>query len=354
MRWPRLIAVIVGSIAALLGADFAIACTRVLWADNGVAVVVGRNTDWAEDPRPNLWAFPRGIARSGLSGDDNSLAWTSKYGSVIASFYDLATIEGLNEKGLVAELLWLTEADYGKRDAKRPGLSLALWAQYMLDNFATVDEAVAALEKGEFQIVPLQHVPGAEGFATVHLSLSDAAGDSALVEVVDGGKLRIYHDRKYTVMTNSPPFPQQLANLKRYRAFGGTEPLPGTNDPADRFVRAAYYVQNLPKPKDLREAVAAILSIMRNVAQPFGRSTDPSHPEASGTYWRSVADSTDRVYFFESTVRPNIVWVRLDGLELGAGAPIRKLDLVNGGDLIGDVTTAFKPSEPFAFRGGEF
>ncbi len=350
----RLLSCAVVLLLLLGGIEIAAACSRVLWADNGQAVVVGRNTDWAEDPRPNLWAFPRGIARSGLSGDANSLTWTSKYGSLTASFYDLATIEGLNEKGLVAELLWLTEADYGKRDPKLPGLSLSLWAQYMLDNFATVAEAVAAMEKHDFQIVPMQHVPGTDAVATVHLSLSDATGDSAVVEIVDGGRLQIYHDRKYTVMTNSPPFAQQLANLKRYQGFGGTDALPGTNESADRFVRAAYYAQNLPKPKDQRETIARILSIMRNVAQPFTRSTDPSHPEASGTYWRSVTDSTNRVYFFESTLRPNIVWVRLDGLNLNPGAPVRKLDLVNGGDLIGDVTAAFRPSEPFAFRGGEF
>ena len=296
-------------------------------------------------PCPAAWRVP---------GDANSLTWTSTYGSVIATFYDLATLEGLNEKGLVANLLWLSEADYGKRDPKLPGLSLSLWAQYMLDRFATVAEAVAAMEKHDFQIVPLQHIPGTDAVATVHLSLSDATGDSALVEIADGGRLRIYHDRNYTVMTNSPPFPQQLANLKRYRDFGGTEPLPGTNEPADRFVRAAYYVRNLPQLKDLRETVAGILSIMRNVAQPFTRSTDPSHPEASGTYWRSVTDSTDRLYFFESTLRPNIVWVRLDGLDLSPGAPVRKLDLVNGGDLIGDVTADFKPSEPPAFREGGF
>jgi choloylglycine hydrolase len=186
------------------------------------------------------------------------------------------------------------------------------------------------------------------------LSLSDATGDSALAEIVDGGKLRVYHDRKYTVMTNSPPFPQQLANLKRYKEFGGTEPLPGTSEPADRFVRALYYLQNLPRPTDLRETYAWILSIMRNVAQPFTKSTDPAHPEAAGTYWRSVTDSTNRVYFFESTLRPNIVWVSLDAFALGPGAPAQKLDLVNGGDLIGDVTAAFKTSEPFAFREGGF
>ena len=85
--------------------------------------------------------FPRGIARSGLSGDDNSITWTSKYGSVAASAYDVGTADGLNEKGLVVNALWLAASDYGKRDPRVPGLSLSLWTQYMLDNFATVAEA---------------------------------------------------------------------------------------------------------------------------------------------------------------------------------------------------------------------
>jgi phage terminase large subunit-like protein len=50
---------------------------------------VGRNTDWAEDPHTNLWAYSLGVARSGLSGDANSLTWTSKYSSITASFYGL-------------------------------------------------------------------------------------------------------------------------------------------------------------------------------------------------------------------------------------------------------------------------
>jgi len=54
-------------------------------------------------------------------------------------------LTGIHEKGLGANLLWLTEADYGTRDAKVAGLSPALWAQYNLDNFATVAEAVAAM-----------------------------------------------------------------------------------------------------------------------------------------------------------------------------------------------------------------
>jgi len=90
----------------------------------------------------NLWALPRGIKRSGLAGK-NSLHWISKYGSVAAVVYGFASADGMNEKGLDANVLWLAEADFGSRDDKLPGLSLSLWAQYYLDNFATVAEAIA-------------------------------------------------------------------------------------------------------------------------------------------------------------------------------------------------------------------
>lgn len=72
----------------------------------------------------------------------------SKYGSVIASGYDIATTDGVNEKGLNANLLWLAESDYPNALAigEKPTLAISLWAQYMLDNFATVAEAVEFLE----------------------------------------------------------------------------------------------------------------------------------------------------------------------------------------------------------------
>lgn len=352
MKWIGLLSSSVALAVLFGGADLVFACSRVLWANNGQAVVVARNMDWVEDMHTNLWAFPRGIARSGLSGDNNSIAWTSKYGSVVSSSYDLGTADGLNEKGLIANLLWLANSGYGKRDLRVPGLSISLWAQYMLDNFATVAEVVAATERHDFQIVPASFkVAGVDEVVTVHLSLADASGDSAIIEITNGGTPHIYHDRSYVVMTNDPPFSEQLKNLRHYKGFGGTEPLPGTTEAADRFVRAAYYLQHLPKPHDYRETVAGILSVARNVSQPFG-SSDANHPDLSHTIWRTVADATDRIYFFESTLSPNIVWVRLDGLDLQAGAPVRELDLVHGGDLVGDVTASFKPSEPFAFRKG--
>ena len=46
-------------------------------------------------------------------------------------------------------------------------------------------------------------------------------------------------------------------------------PLPGTSEAADRFVRAAYYLANQTKPKDYRQTIARVLSIMHNVSQPL-------------------------------------------------------------------------------------
>ena len=100
--------------------------------------------DWKEDLLTNLWIFPRGMARDGGLGK-GSLEWTSKYGSLVASVYEGGTADGMNEKGLVANLLYLAESEYPKADPARPYISISTWVQYVLDNFATVAEAVTAL-----------------------------------------------------------------------------------------------------------------------------------------------------------------------------------------------------------------
>lgn len=329
---------------AIVSSTTAYPCSRALWADNGQAVVVGRNMDWSTDLPANLWVLPRGMKRNGLTGK-NTLEWTSKYGSMVASVRDIATVDGFNEAGLNANLLWLAETNYGERDEKLPGLMLSIWAQFMLDNFATVADAVKFIKTTPFQLVTMEF----EGRpATVHLSLADVSGDSAIIEYIDG-KARIHHSKDYKVMTNSPPFDQQLKQLSQYQDFGGTKPLPGTNDAADRFVRASYYLKQLPKPHNLRETLGSLLSVMRNVSQPFGLPDDPSKPNQSQTRWRTLIDLTNRTYFFESTLSPNIVWAHLNKFDLKPGAPVMKLDLIKNPDRIGDVSNQFVKAKPFTF-----
>ncbi|MBK3745918.1 linear amide C-N hydrolase, partial [Paraburkholderia aspalathi] len=279
---------------SLLASTAAEACTRFVYMGGNNQVITGRSMDWKSDVGTNLWVFPRGMERSGEAGP-NSVQWTSKYGSVIASGYDISTTDGMNEEGLVANVLWLVESSYPKYDGKTPGLTIAAWAQYMLDNFATVQEAVDTLQTLPFTIVT-DAVPGENRLATLHLSLSDASGDSAIVEYIDGKQV-IHHSRSYQVMTNSPIFEEQLALNSYWKEIGGMVMLPGTNRAADRFARASFYVDAIPKTTDPVETIASAFSVIRNASVPFGIST-PDQPNISSTRWRTVSDHKRKLYFF--------------------------------------------------------
>lgn len=326
---------------AFVGAS-ASACSRVLYTSkDGKFILVGRNMDWAEDLRSNLWVMPRGVKRDGMAAK-NSVAWTAKYGSLVVSGYDVGSTDGMNEKGLTANMLWLAESEYGKRDDKRPGLSVSQWLQFCLDSFATVDEAVKYFKANDVQILPASVGDSFKKAITVHLSLADKTGDTAVMECV-GSKIKMFHGPEARVMTNSPTFDKQVAGLKKYKGFGGKEELPGSTKAADRFVRAAYYLGRLPEPKNQRQAIAGVLGVMRNVAQPFGPAS-VDEPNTSATIWRTVADVTNRVYYFESSTSPNIIWVKLDKLDF---TKAQKLDLASNPDRVGDVSAEFKGAELF-------
>ena len=338
-----------GACVALLGAaGVADACTRFVYHGAGNEVMTGRSMDYKVDTDTHLWVFPRGMARDGAAGP-GSLQWTSRYGSVIASAYDIATTDGMNEAGLVANLLWLAESQYPQRGSGKPGMSISVWTQYMLDNFASVEEAVKVLAEEPFTLVS-GTLPGEDRVATLHLSLSDASGDSAIIEYIDGKQV-IHHSRAYTVMTNSPVFEQQLALESYWRQIGGTVMLPGTNRAADRFARAAFYIDAIPKSTDPVESTASVFGVIRNVSVPYGITT-PDQPNISSTRWRTVADQTRRRYYFESALAPNVFWVDLDKFDFSPGSgQVKRLDLGQHQRTIysGEASGQFKPARPFPF-----
>ncbi|WP_353123832.1 linear amide C-N hydrolase [Dysgonomonas capnocytophagoides] len=323
------------------------ACTRVVYKGEDNLILTARSMDWKEDIKSNIWVFPRGMDRDGAVGP-NSLKWKSKYGSVITSAYDISSTDGINEKGLVANLLWLAESEYPTWNQKTPGLTIAAWVQYVLDSFATVDEAVKALEKQTFEIVS-DKMPDGSRMATLHLSISDALGDNAIFEYI-GGKLVIHHDKSYQVMTNSPIFDKQLALNEYWKEIGGTVMLPGTNRAADRFVRASFYTNAIPKTSDTRIGVASVFSVIRNCSVPFGIST-PDQPNISSTRWRTVSDHKNLVYFYESVLTPNTFWLELKDIDFSENAPVKKLNLENNETYKGNAASSLVNATPFVFAG---
>jgi penicillin V acylase-like amidase (Ntn superfamily) len=254
-------------------------------------MLVARSMDWATTAEPVLTVFPRGLARDGGNAGpmtvvaDNPARWTSQYGSVVTTIYGIGTADGINERGLAAHMLYFPPADYGPRDPAKPGVQAALWAQYALDNAATVEEALASLAR--IQIVKVEiEVHGQTQRGTVHLALEDATGDSAILEYLDG-KLVVHHGREFRVMTNAPQYdkPLELLGQRDFANPTMETQVPGNVNPRDRFQRATYYVSVLTKPKTEREGIAGMFgssaasrfpSALPSTARPSTRSTELS------------------------------------------------------------------------------
>uniref|UniRef100_UPI003BA9E3DC linear amide C-N hydrolase n=1 Tax=Stappia sp. TaxID=1870903 RepID=UPI003BA9E3DC len=331
------------------------ACTRAVYVGKDGTVITGRNMDWVEDMQTDLWVFPRGMERSGNAGP-NSPTWTAKYGSVIASGYNIASADGMNEKGLVTNLLYLAEADYGN-DSDEPPMTVGTWAQYVLDNFATVAETVEAMETMPLHIVAPKLPNGSA--ATLHLSVSDPSGDSAIFEYLNG-ELVVHHGKDYTVMTNSPTYDKQLALTAYWDNIGGNAFLPGTVTAADRFVRASFLLGAMKKETDkniiaavpdqsyANQAVGQTLSLMRGVSVPLGIST-PDKPNIASTLWRTAADQTNLVYYFDSATTPNTFWVDFSDLDFSEGASPKKLPIAGGKYYAGNAAGHFVEAKPFEF-----
>lgn len=326
------------------------ACTRIVYqGTNNSNVITARSMDWKDEIDANLWIFPRGMERNGSVGS-NSVTWSSKYGSVITSAWDIATTDGINEKGLVANILWLVETEYAHFNpaGNKKGITISAWAQYVLDNFATVDETVKALEKEEFVVVS-DYIPGTQKFATLHLSISDATGDNAIFEYING-KLVIHHGNQYNIMTNSPIFNEQLAISEYWGAVAGTEFLPGTNRAPDRFRRAGYYIKAIPQDTDARTAIASVFSVIRNCSVPYGISSE-TEPNISSTRWRSVSDQKNLMYFFETVKTPNTFWVDLKKVDFSKKGKVKRLSVSKNETYSGETSALFKDSKPFTFLG---
>ncbi|WP_308387713.1 linear amide C-N hydrolase [Acidithiobacillus sp. AMEEHan] len=345
MRAPRSFSLIFGLALVGLAAN-AQACTRVVYHGEDGLNITGRTMDWRDPMNTRLWLFPAGLKENGGAGD-NSAAWTSRYGSVVVTSLNAAVSDGMNQKGLVANMLWLNASKYPDQcAANEKRLAISAWAQYFLDNFATVQEAIASLKTHPVCLISAP-IPGTDRFTTLHLSLSDASGNSAILEYIHG-KLVIHEGRQYQVMTNDPEYPQQMAVAKYWEQIGGTRFLPGTNQAPDRFARAEFYIHAIPKTASNRTGVAQVLSVLNNVSVPMGIST-PGHPNISTTRWRVVADQRNLHYYYNSTSSMDLFWVNLNKADLKPGAPVRTLPMGAGQTYSGDVVDKFVPTKPFHF-----
>src|SRR6476661_8567911 len=150
---------IIWSFLLCIVAKITLACTTFVIDKDG-HIIFGRNYDWISGAGI-VHTNQRGLFKTSLKGNDGgTISWVSKFGSITFNQYGKEfPTGGMNENGLVVELMWLDGARYPEKDA-RPALGVLQWIQYQLDNAATTEEVISsdALLRIESKSVPLHYL----------------------------------------------------------------------------------------------------------------------------------------------------------------------------------------------------
>ena len=347
METPMLRRAVAAFSASLLAVSPTLACTdvRVIAGDGSPMTV--RTMEFASELNSAVMVVPRGQEVVSPAPKGKGLKWTSKYGFVAMNAYGLpVATDGINESGLGFGALYLPgEAKYQEVEAGKEGeaLSNALFGNWVLGNFATVEEVRAAL--GDV-IVWGETVPQLGSFAPLHYVVHDPEGKSLVIEYV-GGKLNVYDG--IGVMTNSPTYDWHLQNLRNYVnltpenaapikignvTYAGTgqgsglHGLPGDPTPPSRFVMAAATAYLIDKPRDAKESLIALQHLINRVDIPKGlvrNYADGGKPMGDYTQWTTFRDHANKVYYWKTYNDPGLKGVDLKKLDFTPGQPVRTL-----------------------------
>lgn len=149
------------------------ACTAFQYTVNG-DLFLAKNYDFAMG-EGMLLVNARGMAKQSV-GVTQPMDWVSRFGSVTYNqFGREMPIGGMNEAGLIVELLWLDETQYPKPDARKE-LQVLQWVQYQLDTAKTVEQVIAS--DAAVRIV--------DGAGRVHFIVADPSGKVAVLELLNG------------------------------------------------------------------------------------------------------------------------------------------------------------------------
>ena len=255
----KLMVALIAAIATTSVTTTAEACSRILWETENHGVFVSRTMDWMEENQPTVEVRHSGQSYKGHSSESGK-TWTSKYASIGMTLYGVGIVDGFNEAGFSANALFLDEESAGNLDGELAQVSNAVFAAYLLDNFATVEEALENIN--ELEIQQFEH----NGHnMRGHYAIQDKSGDSAILEFLDGG-WKIYHGKQYDVMTNSPTFKEHLANWNAAQptsedVVDGDYPIPGNINSAQRFVWNKYMKSQLTEPTSYTNGIAKLDSV---------------------------------------------------------------------------------------------
>jgi penicillin V acylase-like amidase (Ntn superfamily) len=297
------------------------ACTTFFINKNG-QMVFGRNYDWVTG-NGMVCTNQRGLSKiSFKTKDGETISWVSQYGSITFNQYGKEfPTGGMNEKGLVVELMWLDGTKYPAAD-NRPAVGVLQWIQYQLDNCSNVAELIATDKKLRI----------ANGTTPLHYLVADADGNVATIEFLEG-KMVVHtgSDLPFPVLTNDMYASSVEQTSSTIIAAGGL-PKSFANNSIDRFAKACAMVNHFRMKTVSTPVIDYSFSILDEVAQ------------GTHTKWSIVYDLTNKKIHFKTLGYPSIKDIAFSGFDFNCFSASKSWEMNQAGE--GDVTGLFNVFSP--------
>lgn len=277
--------------------------------------------------------FPFSLRHGGALETHYAILGTAHVAGGYPLYYD-----AVNEKGLgIAGLNFVESAQYA--EVREGAVNIAQYEliPWLLGRCATLWEAVAALEGANLVGTPFSaQLPTAK----LHWLIADRSGAVTVEATAEG--LRIY-DNGAGVLTNEPPFPQQMFALNNYCHLSPKQPenrfsdalplrlysrgmgalgLPGDLSSASRFARAAFVRAHLLPGGSEEENVGQFFHLLSSVEQQRG-CCEVSEGEFEYTIYTSCWNADRGIYYYTTYTDHRIRAVDLHREELDAAALVR-------------------------------
>jgi penicillin V acylase-like amidase (Ntn superfamily) len=278
--------------------------------DNGDHCVFGTNFD-NEIYEGLIFVNPRGLSKTGWeeSSTGEVAHWIAKYSSIS---FDLVGYQlvwaGMNEAGLMLSTMALGES-VAPPVGKQPPLATPLWLQYLLDNYATIDEVVASQE-----VVSIARTVGRP---VDHYLICDGRGDCVVFEFL-AGKVVVHKGGRLPVAS--------LTNSRYQDSITAWEEQQITDNSLSRFAIAADRVKVFT-PGEAQTAVDYAFETLAEVSNP------------GWTQWSIVFDPHNLRVYYRTKENPTIRSLDFNQLDFTCGGAIPMLDV--HADLAGDISTEF-------------
>jgi penicillin V acylase-like amidase (Ntn superfamily) len=325
----RKIEALLAIVAALAAIPSSASACTTFCLERASDLVFGKNYDFGIGSGM-LVVNKRGVSKvSQVGAPDHPARWVSQYGSLTFNQFGREFPSGgMNEAGLVVELMWLDAARYPKPDSRR-AVGVLEWIQYQLDNFTTAAEVVTNAERVRIASrTPLHYLVG------------DRSGGCASVEFLEGRLVAHAGATMPARALTNDTYESSLAFL-RERERSGVRELPAGPGSLERFVRAASLVRTAERASK-EPAVEAALRILGSAANP------------TRTQWSISYDLKNLRVHFRTRANPKVRTVALASFDLSCRTPVQVSD-VDADPRFADYSSrANRASIEKAYRGVDF